>query len=138
MLAYIAILISFLAIFLISIYDKYISLSVNPTENTNQTLVEKVKTITKTISEHTNVNEYALRADKTDIMTNPDAKTTTKNIIQSKKLNYLHKKDILEKNIKSLTETTLQNAQKLDSIKKEIIKYGFIPQQLYDIIEIKQ
>lgn len=138
MLAYIAILISFLAIFLISIYNKYISLSVNPTENTNQTFVERVKTITKTISEHTNVNEYALRADKTDIMTNPDAKNTTKNIIQSRKLNYLHKKDILEKNTKSLTETTLQNAQKLDSIKKEIIKYGFIPQQLYDIIETKQ
>ncbi len=138
MLAYMAILISVLAIFLISLYDKYISLSVNPTENQNQTLVERVKTVTKTISEHTNINEYALRVDRTDIMTNNDAKNTTKNIIQNKNLNYLHKKDILEKNMTSLTETTVQNVQKLDGVKKEIIKYGFIPQQLYDIIETKQ
>jgi hypothetical protein len=135
--AYIVITISVLAIFLISLYNKYISLSVQPTAS-NQTLIEKVKTITKTISEHTKINDYAKRADRTDVLTNDNAKNTSKEIIQSRNLNYLHKKDILENNMESLTQKTIENAQKLDSIKKEIIKYGFIPQQLYTIIETQQ
>jgi transcriptional accessory protein Tex/SPT6 len=71
-------------------------------------------------------------------MTNNNAKNTTKEVIQSKKLNFLHKKDILEKNMEILSQQTIQNTQKLDTIKKEIIKYGFIPKQIYDIIETKQ
>jgi hypothetical protein len=79
-----------------------------------------------------------LRSEKTDILTNDDAKNTTKKIIESNRLNFLHKKDILEKNIEQLSQQTILNAQKLDSVKKEIIKYGFIPQQIYDIIEQQQ
>ncbi len=137
MIAYMAITISIVAIFLISLYNKYISISVNPKPE-NQTLVEKMQSITKTISEHTNINEYAKYWNKTDIMTNNNAKNTTKEVIQSKKLNFLHKKDILEKNMEILSQQTIQNTQKLDTIKKEIIKYGFIPKQIYDIIETKQ
>lgn len=137
MLAYIAIAFSIVTIFLTSLYNKYISLSVEPT-TTNEWLVTTVKNITKTISEHTSINDYAFRSEKTDILTNDDAKNTTKRIIESNRLNFLHKKDILEKNIEQLSQQTILNAQKLDSVKKEIIKYGFIPQQIYDIIEQQQ
>ncbi|HCY21623.1 TPA: hypothetical protein DIC40_07430 [Patescibacteria group bacterium] len=138
MSAYIVITISIIAIFFISLYNKYISLSVDTTQATSQTFVEKVQIVTKVISEQTNINEYAKRAEKTDVLTSDDAKNTTKSVIQSQKLNYLHKKDILEKNMTVLNEKTIQNAQSLDNIKKEIIKYGFIPQQLYNIIETQQ
>lgn len=138
MSAYIVITVSIIAIFFISLYNKYISLSVDATQTTNQTFVEKVQMVTKTISEHTNINDYAERANKTDVLTNDDANNTAKTVIKSDWLNYLHKKDILEKNMAILNEQTIQNSQSLDNIKKEIIKYGFIPQQLYNIIETQQ
>lgn len=137
MLSYIVIGISLFFILIISLYSKYISLAVQ-TPITNQTFVEKAQTITKTISQHTNINDYAFRSQKNDVLTNNDATNTTKSIIQSNKLNYLHKKDILEKNMEVLTQQTIQNAQSLDLIKKEIIKYWFIPKQLYNIIETQQ
>lgn len=137
MVAYIVIGISIISIFIISLYNKYISATVDSTIE-NQTLVEKMKTITKTISEHTNINDYALYSKETNIMINDKADTKTKEIVQSKKLNYLHKKDILEKNMETLVDQTIKNAQKIDKIKKEIIKYGFIPKQLYDTVETKQ
>lgn len=138
MIAYIVIAISVVTIIITSIYDKYVSLSVEAAGTTEETLIEKVQMISKTISEHTNINDYAQRSERNDILTNETAKATTKEVIQTKKLNYLHKKDILEKNMTQLTQQTLQNAQNLDTIKKDIIKYGFIPEQLYKIIETQQ
>lgn len=137
MIAYFIMTISIIAIFIISLYNKYISIAINPIPE-NQNLLEKMQTITKTISQHTNINDYALYATQRDIMTSTNATNDTKQIIQNKRLNFLHKKDILEKNMEIFVQDAILNAQKLDSIKKEIIKYGFIPKQLFDIIEEKQ
>jgi len=137
MISYIIIGISALAMVLTGLYSKYVSSSVSTTP-TNQTFTEKVKSFTKTISKHTNINDYAAQSERTDILTNDHAEKTAKDLIQNKDLNYLHKKDILEKNMQILIQYTIQNAQTLDNIKKEIVKYWFIPQQLHNIIETKQ
>lgn len=138
MLSYIITGISILAIIFMGIYNKYIWLASVSNQATEETFVERIKNITKSISEYTKINEYALRADKTDVLTNDNATNTTKKIVESKKLNYLHKKDILENNVNALVQDTIKNANNLDTIKKDIVKYGFIPEQIFSIIKDHQ
>jgi hypothetical protein len=68
-------------------------------------------------------------------LTQSNAEILIKQIINNNRLNYIHKKDILGKNINDLQKEIINNSQNLDELKKEIIKYGFIPKQLYNSIE---
>ncbi len=126
-----------IAIVLMGVYNKYILLASTNTEikEENRTFIEKVKEINQYISKYTKINKYASRLEQWNILIQDNAETSVKQIINSNRLNYIHKKDILGKNIVILENDIINNTEKLDIIKKEIVKYWFIPQQLYNSIE---
>jgi hypothetical protein len=133
MIAYAIIIILFLAIVFIWLYNRYINYSLSPTPE-HQNYIDKSKQFNKFISQYTNIDDYASRYDRTDVLSDS---STAKSLIDSDKLHYLHKIDVMQKNVGVLVGSISSNAEVLDGVKKEILKYGFIPQELYGYLETR-
>ena len=61
--------------------------------------------------------------------------TNVDKVVLDKSLSYIQKKDILQQAINSFSTAFIANAQKLNTIKEDISKYGFFSQELYDLLE---
>jgi len=50
-------------------------------------------------------------------------------------LSYIQKKDIIQQAINSFSTVFIENTKKLSTFKEDVSKYGFFPQEIYDLIE---
>lgn len=134
---YAIILITILGSVGLQMYSNYISLQNQvPKDETKASFIENGQNIELFISKYAQINDFALRADQTSLLTtNPEKDTIANSIKNDSKLNFTQKRIILQNNINTLNTDIVNNNRKLEDTKIEIEKYGFIPKELYDMTQ---
>jgi hypothetical protein len=134
---YAIILITILGSIGVQMYSNYISLQNQvPKDETKASFIENGQNIELFISKYTQINDFALRADQTSLLTtNPEKDTIANSIKNDTKLNFTQKRIVLQNNINWLNTDIVDNNRKLEETKLEIEKYGFIPKELYDMTQ---
>lgn len=137
---YIIILVTILGSVGVQMYSNYISLQNEVTKDeTKASFIENGQNIEIFISKYAKINDFALRADQTSLLTtNPEKDTIANSIKNDKKLSFTQKRIILQNNINTLNADIVDNNKKLEDTKLEIEKYGFIPKELYDMTQKKE
>ncbi len=133
--SYVIILFTILGGVWVHMYSSYIDFEnqIQPDE-TQRSTADNIDNIAKTISKYTNIDEYANRANQTDLLTEAaDQESSISKIKNNPNLTYTQKRIILQKNISSLSSNIISNQNDLNNVKTEIEKYGFIPKELYDM-----
>jgi len=94
-----------------------------------------VKTVNKyeqIVNNYLNINDYFTYQKMS--LVDQDWQKTLNKIVQSDRVNYLHKKMILQEDLDLLTANILKSHQQLLSDKQSITKYGYIPEDVYTIL----
>jgi len=118
-------------------YQKYIDLMLEPIATPiQQDLIQKISSYEQFINDYIHLNNYyryqKLSLDATE------GKLNILNILSADDINYLHKKQILQEDLGELTESILTTHQWLDILKQNITKYGFLSQDIYDLMQLQE
>ncbi len=134
---YMIIIIAILGIVWISKYSTYLAAENQiETDPLNEPLISTIRDIDTNISKYTSINTFATWIERKDLLTNDASKKTAIETIKNEPtLNYTEKKIILKNNVNELTTDIINNDRKLENVKVEIEKFGFVPKELYEMTQ---
>lgn len=118
-------------------YDNYLKISAEPwidpqyTEylSTYKNIERKVDNLLW-LSKYNNYDTLKLTMD--------NGETNFKKIIKTQWINYVNKKDIIQKDVKELSQSILQSHSKINNLNQSISEYGFFSRDMFDIFESKE
>lgn len=124
---------SLLSIFLWS-YSKYIQVSTDPIVNPiYKPLVEKYDEYEQKFSKYLRFSHYE---DYLNIkIYGTHTEQNLEKIVSAENINYIYKKNIIQKNLDNLTQAIFDQSQKLNTLKQKISKFGFLSEDLYTLLK---
>lgn len=127
-------LISIVGIIWVNLYTKYLKIAAQPiVEPQYESYINKYKNSQNTINDYIKFSSYNQYVSLDFLWENADK--NIKNVINTNKLSYIQKKDIIQSAITKMSEDIVSKYNKIESIKKDVTKYGFFPLELYSLLE---
>ena len=115
-------------------YNRYIKLSLEPQVlPPYDELIKKYDEIEVKASKYLWFSDYDIYANKQFLWA--QNANNLQSIMDAPKLSYVHKKNIIQKNINTIADAILTQFASINTIKQDITKYGFISQELYDLLQ---
>lgn len=127
-------LVSLVWIVWIWLYTKYLKIASQPIiEPKYESYINKYKNSQNTINDYIKFSDYR-KYEALDFLWVNSEKNIT-NVINTNKLSYLQKKDIIQSAISKISEDIINKYNQIESIKKDVTKYWFFPQELYLLLD---
>lgn len=118
----------------VHLYTKYLNLSSQPIiDSKYEEYIDRYKNSHNTINDYIKFSSYKQYSSLDFLWSNADI--NLKSVISSNKLSYIQKKDIIQSVITNLSENIIWKYDKIESIKKDVTKYWFFPQELYLLLD---
>jgi hypothetical protein len=117
-------------------YKQYISIGLLVERDpTIEEYFTKYQDLQKTVSQYTKIDDYYEASQKyTDITKS----TTVDEILGSNRISFVQKKDILGKALINLHQNVKENYAQRNTVKEEVAKYKFLPEQLFGALNAKE
>lgn len=127
-------LISIVGIVWVSLYTKYLKIAAQPiVEPKYESYINKYKTSQNTINDYIKFSAYNQYSSLDFLWESADK--NMKSVINTNKLSYIQKKDIVQSAITKMSDDIISKYNKIESIKKDVTKYGFFPLELYSLLD---
>lgn len=115
-------------------YNRYLSAAsqaiVDPTQ---QGYVQNYQAVQQTVQRTLGISQYEKYTSLGLAWT--DAQSNVATILQAPGLNYINKKTLMQKAIDQFSPIFIANKNRLENVKQEITKYGFFPQELFNLLQ---
>ena len=127
-------LLSIVAVILFQLYGKYLDVSLSQAPDTQyQGYVQQYKEFQKTVSQYTNIDNYYNAS--VQYANFARGAQDVNDLVRAIDLSYLQKKDILQNALQGLSNEIIGNNSRLTSIKQEISKYWYVPQDVFALVD---
>ena len=114
-------------------YNKYLTIySQNSFDTTNNIYLEKVRKYENTLSNYIKLDNYSNYSSVSFF--GSDASSQFNNLLNATDLNYIHKKDIIQNNLSSVSQNIVKTYKNIENLKQDISEHGFFPQELADVL----
>lgn len=133
-ISFIITIIAWVAALLLSLYNRYLSVASQAIISSGQqAYVERYQDVQNFLKTTLGIADYQKYTALG--LTWTDAENNITTILQASQLNYLEKKNILQAALNQFMPVFVTNETSLESIKQEISKYGFFPQELFTLLQ---
>ncbi len=127
-------LISIVWIIWVWLYTKYLKLASQPIIDPQYvSYIDKYKNSQNTINDYIKFSDYKKYATLDFLWVNNEK--NIQSIASTNKLSYLQKKDIIQSAINDLSQDIIWKYAQIETIKKDVTKYWFFPQELYLLLD---
>lgn len=127
-------LVSIVWIIWVNLYTKYLKISSQPIIDPQyESYINKYKNSQNTINDYIKFSAYEDYSSLDFLWDNADKHI--KDVINTNQLSYIQKKDIIQSAITNISSDIISKYNKIESIKKDVTKYWFFPQELYSLLD---
>ncbi len=134
LISFFIILVTGFASIILRLYSRYVYYAAQAVPDANfQTYIDTYKKWQEFLDKLLNLSNYQQYVSLS-IKWASDTPNIDK-VISDTSLNYIQKKDILQKALNELASAFITNNQKLTTLKENVAKYGFSAQEMYDMLE---